>query len=302
MSIKTKIEYCDSTVNPVMGCTGCALRKEHCYAASMCTHYAGSKGWPKSFDNPELFPGRLETAINWKDLTHTPRPHKPWLNGQPRHIFINDMSDGFCPDVNPEQWLTPHLPAMAESPHVWLFLTKWPHIMARFFRDQEVPPNFWLGTSSLQQKDEWRIAHLLQINSPGVKWVSLEPLLEAIDLDAYLAQLVQLSDYDSDYRDRLFWVTCGGESGSNARPMHPNWARLPRNQCQATRVPFFFKQWGAYVDIDNMPQHTIDTVLPLPVWRWATMPDDTQMYRVGKKAAGRLLDGRQWNEMPCTRQ
>ena len=60
MGIKTKIEWCDSTINPIMGCTGCALRKDHCYAAALCAHYAGRKGWPKSFDQPEFFPGRLE--------------------------------------------------------------------------------------------------------------------------------------------------------------------------------------------------------------------------------------------------
>ena len=105
MGIKTKIEYVDSSTNPIMGCTGCDLRESHCYAATLCGRYAGQKGWPQSFDHPEHFPGRLEKAIKWKDLTGTKRPDKPWLDGYPRVIFVNDLSDGFCPDVDPGQWL-----------------------------------------------------------------------------------------------------------------------------------------------------------------------------------------------------
>lgn len=124
MGIKTKIEWADSSVNPIMGCTGCALRKSHCYAAVLCARYAGRKGWPESFDRPEFFPGRLEKAMKWRDLTGEARSDKPWLDGLPRHIFVNDMSDGFCPDVDAWGWLLPHLDAMGKSPHVWMLLTK----------------------------------------------------------------------------------------------------------------------------------------------------------------------------------
>jgi len=72
------------------------------------------------------------------------------------------------------------------------------------------------------------------------------------------------------------WVVCGGESGPGARPMHPDWARSVRDQCVAAGVPFFFKQWG----------------------EWAPFGDLNAMRRTGKKAAGRLLDGREWNEYP----
>lgn len=116
MAIKTGVPFADSSCNPIMGCTGCELYPDHCYAAKLCTRYAGQKGWPKSFNEPEHFPGRIEKALKWSDLTGKPRADKPWLNNYPRIIFVNDMSDGFCPDVNPNEWLLPHLPAIAESP------------------------------------------------------------------------------------------------------------------------------------------------------------------------------------------
>ena len=163
MGKDTKIEYADSTVNPVMGCTGCELyhpdpSKNHCYAATLINRYAGLKGWPKSFNEPEYFPRRIEKAIQWPDLTNTQRKTKSWLNDYPRIIFVNDLSDGFCPDVDPMIWLYPAMKKMAESPHIWLLLTKWPKRMRRFFEQYAAPDNFWLGVSVPNQKTVWRIS------------------------------------------------------------------------------------------------------------------------------------------------
>jgi protein gp37 len=90
------------------------------------------------------------------------------------------------------------------------------------------------------------------------------------------------------------WVIVGGESGAGAktRPMHPDWARSLRDQCQAAGVPFFFKQWGDWVPLR--------TTVGNEAARKATKISvgDTLMFRMGKKVAGRLLDGREWNEVP----
>jgi len=112
MGIKTNIEYCDSTINPIVGCEGCELwaagrpdEEQHCYAATLCKRWAGKKGWPAAFDQPEYFPGRMEQALGWPDLTGKERADKPWLNGYPRLIFLNDLSDTFNSDPEPIEWL-----------------------------------------------------------------------------------------------------------------------------------------------------------------------------------------------------
>ena len=333
MGIKTKIQWADSSANPIMGCTGCVLRKDHCYAAALCARYAGRKGWPRSFDQPEFFPGRLEKAIGWKDLAETERPGNPWLNGMPRHIFVNDMSDGFCPDVDAWGWLLPYLDAMEASPHTWLLLTKWPDRMREFFASLGgAPDNFCLGTSVLRQDDEWRIEELVQIKAK-VHWVSAEPLLGPVDLKSYLSSYCphcgsadlrfvrslllfdsrmvcrcgwgqNASMWGKDARRGLDWIVVGGESGPRARPMDPNWARGIRDQCVTAGVPYFHKQNGEYVPADGWNQWGTslngEFVDPKLVRAIRTVPGDIprHMVRVGKKAAGRRLDGQKWNQMP----
>lgn len=318
MGTKTKIEWADSSINPIMGCTGCALRESHCYAATLCARYAGRKGWPRSFDEPEFFPGRLEKAVKWSDLTGKSRPNKPWFNGLPRHIFVNDMSDGFCPDVDPWQWLAPSIPSMHPSPHIWLLLTKWPDRMRQFFEEwnKPIPSNILLGvTAENQQRADERIPVLLQIPAAG-HFVSLEPLLGEINLEPYLPCPTCSATgfapkggpyWHPEYKCRdcngdpsLSLVIAGGESGSGARPCHPDWVRAVRDQCQEARVPFFFKHWGEWVP------WTSDIFIAsvegnLRISMYADLHVDghtTRMARVGKKRAGRLLDGREWNECP----
>ena len=259
MSIKTKIEWCDSTVNPIMGCTGCALREDHCYAAVLCARYAGRKGWPKSFDEPEFFPGRLEKAVRWKDLTGTDRLDKPWLNGLPQHIFVNDMSDGFCPDVDPWQWLAPSIPSMHLSPHIWLLLTKWPDRMHQFFKEwnKPIPSNFYFGTTITNADDSWRVEELLQIPA-AVRFVSVEPMLGAIEIPKYQFAARNEGGLKPDgsflipsRRRGLDWVICGGESGPGARTMKVAWARDLRDQCQMASVPFCMKQMSRKIPIPD---------------------------------------------------
>ena len=280
MGIKTKIEWADSSVNPIMGCTGCALRKNHCYAATLCARYAGRKGWPKSFDQPEFFPGRLEKAVKWSDLTGKVRPDEPWLNGLPRHIFVNDLSDGFCPDVDPWEWLAPSLPSMHLSPHVWLLLTKWPNRMREFFREWRGPPpsNFHLGTSIENQAAADERREYLKQCPAAVKYVSYEPALGPVDWTGW---------------EFVSQIISGGESGPNARPSHPDWHRATRDFCQANGIAYFFKAWGAFRQAE--PGDEVNHMFEYD-WHGDQLP--VTMTRIGKKRAGHLLDGREHQEFP----
>jgi protein gp37 len=135
-------------------------------------------------------------------------------------------------------------------------------------------PNVWLGVSVENQAaaDE-RIPLLLKTPS-AVRFISAEPVLGLIDVTN-----VRPMEGDIGHAGWVAWVICGGESGPGARPMHPDWARSLRDQCVAASVPFFFKQWGEYAPVDGSPLYG--------------------MAKVGKKAAGTLLDGREWKQFPA---
>jgi protein gp37 len=128
-----------------------------------------------------------------------------------------------------------------------------------------------------------------------VRFVSYEPALGPVDFSAVIMP-------DGDHLNTLFndgedagvdWVIAGGESGPGARPPHPNWFRSVRDQCRAAGVAFLFKQWGEWA-----PQSRINDFAPGQVKDGVRYSDGVDMVRVGKKAAGRLLDGREWNEFP----
>lgn len=175
-------------------------------------------------------------------------------------------------------------------------------------------PNVWLGTSVESRDVLHRIDDLAKCPA-SVLFLSCEPLLEDLgDIRPHLRQLIKSVGGDP----ARVWVIVGGESGPKARPMHPDWVRSIRDQCQAAGVRFFFKQWGEFFPLaddedckhgdwyDSDKAYLIrmtpsghvgnDATIPLTDPDW---PGDV-LGRVGKKAAGRLLDGREWNEMPAT--
>lgn len=264
MGLLTAIEWCDSTLNLQAGCDGCELWNpkagiKHCYAGTLTARHAGKKGWPVAFDQPALFPERLAAALRWPDLTGTERPEKPWLNGRPRMVFLNDMGDTFTESL-PVDWLAPHLPAMADSPHVWMLLTKRPKRMREFFEQHPCPPNVWLYVSVTDQSTaNARIPELLRIDA-RVRGISAEPLLGPVDVERPVSRgryeaLVAIPGLRPDLADRLerkfealdglHHVILGGESGPGARTFHLQWARDLLRQCRRAGVACFIKQLGS---------------------------------------------------------
>jgi len=169
-------------------------------------------------------------------------------------------------------------------------------------------PNVWIGASVEDQATaDARIPALLEVPA-AVRFLSIEPMLGPVDL---LRAGALEHDVDGDPRvdpratvgavGLVDWVICGGESGTQARPMHPGWARSLRDQCASAGVPFFFKQWGEWGvgaeaerigDLPWFDESEVDDVHQTDV------PTPVQMRKVGKSAAGRVLDGRTWDEMP----
>ena len=233
-------------------------------------------------------------------------------------MFCASLADVFDEEV-PHEWRADLFDLIRQTPNLdWLLLTKRPqNILAHIGQAAKVaasqaafdfldrwlagraPSNVWLGTSVENQAaaDE-RIPALLEIPA-AVRFLSCEPLLGPVNLTPWLGRdrEDELGDYDG-----VDWCIVGGESGTGARPMAPAWAHDIMLQCVAAGTSFFFKQWGEYAPLfDITEQKAKDAVCGsfvagemVPNERGSLVP----VYRVGKKAAGRLLAGRAWNEMP----
>ena len=188
-----------------------------------------------------------------------------------------------------------------------------------------LPDNLWLGTSVEDQKtaDE-RIPHLLKVPA-AVRFLSCEPLLGEVDLNRIGAKgsagwkvtnclTGNWWNHTFDCNETgpsIHWVICGGESGPNARPMNPAWARSLRDQCKAVGVAFFFKQWGEWCPGEAWDGWKVGTTYTEAKWfneQWLIsdqVADDSQycedsadVYRIGKHKAGRLLDGVEYSDFP----
>lgn len=285
----TKIEWTDTTWNVVHGCTKLSPGCSNCYAERMAKRLAGRHGYPAA---PHQFQvttrdDRLEIPFRWR---------------KPRMVFVSSMGDLFHEHVDLDFILRVLTIIRATPQHTYQILTKRPERMAEImlsYPANQDASNLWLGVSVEDPLYLWRIHHLITIPAV-VRFVSLEPLLAPIDLHQPV-----LHRPDARLIDHLHWVIVGGESGPGARPMHPAWPRAIRDQCQASGVPFFFKQQGEW-SWDNSGSSRVAQVAP-DGWRadghgpcgyGTEHPGTQQVWRVGKKRAGRLLDGRQWNEMP----
>jgi protein gp37 len=240
MAKGTKIEWADDTVNAEMGCDGCELWDTKrgiriCYAGLQTERMLSRgplKGWPPAFDEPRIFPGRIAAAARWKDLTGTARENKPWLNGLPRMIFVNDMGDTFTASL-PDDWLAPELGIMAASPHNWILLTKRADRQREFSLRHTLPANVWAGVSITSPQDQ-RLRYLMQTRA-RIRWVSYEPMLAPVDWRPWLG---------GDGRVGLDWLIVGGASGPDyqSEMMDLRWLEDTVKQCRDANVALFVKQ------------------------------------------------------------
>ncbi len=275
MAENTPIHWCDSTVNPTMGCDGCELwhgERKSCYAGIL--HDMRGKtnpGYATDFNHVERFPGRMTKAARLSDLAGLRRRRKTWLDGQPRMIFISDMGDSLSASVSFE-YLEAEIIDAVVSPagrrHQWLWLTKRPKRMADFSAwladwDQGWPENLWAGTSVTTSKTVERIDDLLKVGDERtMRFLSIEPQLENVDLRGHLAGIA--------------WVIQGGESGGDPRPFDMAWARDLRDQCRQAGVDYFCKQLGSKPLVDDKPlcledRHGAD---------WDEWPEDLRVREV----------------------
>jgi len=298
---ESNIEWTDVTDNIIVALIGgWWCRKfnklcKYCYAAAlnMNTFFGGNQ-LPYTGQPPQL-KLRREIIASWA------RQRKP------RKHFVASMTDVFGAWVE-RAWQFEFLDGMLAAPlQTFQVLTKRTKVMlkaVKFWmaaRDIETPPqNIWLGFSAGDQKtfdEAW--ASMKELAARGwIVFASLEPLLGPIILpDDFLA-----------YGARVQVIT-GGETGKGARPAHPDWFRALRYQCNSRGVPFFFKQWGSWSPEEGHAEHALLSLdgrqlyrLDKKVTPWEHDDDSAVwVYRVGKRKAGRVLDGRTWSEFPISK-
>ncbi|MDB4950564.1 MAG: Protein gp37 [Gemmatimonadetes bacterium] len=230
MGQKSAIEWTDATWNPVTGCTRVSAGCENCYAATLAGRLLSDIYLARTPEIDSDLTRRDPFAVRlWPERLHDPIGWK-----QPRHIFVNSMSDLFHKDVPASYIRQIFFVMLSASWHTYQILTKRPSRARRFvernkqmFPDGMLPSHIWMGTSVEDQKAVSRIRELLRVPA-AVRFLSCEPLIGPVTFDPH----------------GLDWVIVGGESGIRRRPMDPEWVREIRDRCTSAGVPFFFKQWG----------------------------------------------------------
>lgn len=308
MGTNSSIEWTTHTFNPWSGCVKVSPACANCYAAN-------------------LPPGMRRHAVWGADTPRIPASESYWRQpiawdraaakaGERHRVFCASTADVFeaRADLDPARLRLFKL--IEATPNLdWLLLTKRPDFMAEWFRARvggfRWPANAWAGTTVEDQKraDE-RIPHLLRVPA-RVRFLSMEPLLGPVDLttvcsvergaeyeyDALRGRVYH--DNGTDMQPRVDWVIVGGESGRSARPTDPVWVRSLRDQCLAAGVAFHFKQWGCWAPLEARPG--VGWFTPDGVRRVGIIQEPGErspMWRLDKHEAGRLLDGRTWDELP----
>lgn len=304
MSDKTGIEWTDSTWNPITGCTEVSPGCDHCYAKTFAERWRGTPGhyFERGFD-VQLRTDKLDQPLRWK---------------KSRKIFVNSMSDLFHDQV-PDEYIAQVFAVMALAPqHTFQVLTKRhgrmrslltsgafqtaiaEHMLAMTDADEMKDvgdpfplPNVWLGVSAENARWAKIRGDALRETPAAVRFFSCEPLLGPID--------------DLDLTG-IKWVIVGGESGPGARPMHLGWVRDLQDQCAQAGVAFLFKQHGEWLgqvaaaDVPRDPDAWVNRETGAVADEATALADGGDwlgVWRVGKKRAGRLLDGRTWDEYPA---
>jgi protein gp37 len=332
MGENSNIEWCDHTFNPWRGCTKVSPGCAHCYAETLSHRNPAVLG--------EWGPGKprvLASDEMWRQPLKWNAAAAREKKGTRPRVFCASLADWLDDEV-PIEWLARMLNLIRLTPNLdWLLLTKrpqnWKKRVTACYMDialgdmefdnwcfdwtgQEpsetlnavapIPPaNVWIGTTvEDQQRAKERIPHLLDIPAK-VRFLSCEPLLQDVNLGGL--------------QDGIHWLICGGESGPQARPMHPYWARRLRDQCASAGVPFFFKQWGNHLPVcsfygaeeehDGLNPDRLIVMEPSGHQvacihdRYEFQPAEGSWFfeNVGKKKAGRLLDGIEHNKFPSVK-
>lgn len=317
MTKNSKIEWTNHTFNPIMGCTKVSPACKFCYAERDTVHKKDSVIWGDNGTRVLTSDSYWRQPIAWNSEAEA--------NGIRYRVFCASLSDVFedwdgriintdgkvtlcsygdggkhwvyegqskypggydwC-DLNMQDVRRRLFKLIDSTPHLdWLLLTKRPENISKMWDSSKYRSNVWLGTSVENQKyADIRIPQLLENKKlASILFLSCEPLLGPVDLKPFL---------NNKFDKNVNWVICGGESGPEARPMHPQWARTIRDDCKSANVAFHFKQWGEFGPEETALPKQIDNTT------YHVCENGERLYRVGRKQAGRILDGNVHDDIP----
>ena len=338
MAENSKIEWTDHTFNPWIGCTKVSPGCDHCYAEAWDRRFAVSghaMRWGAGVFRTRTSATYWRLPLQWNAQAEREGRRFRVFCASLADVFDNEVPATWRVDLFNLILSTPSLDWLLLTKRISnaarMIDEALPDNMKALPPDSPVArpwPNVWLGATVVNQEEADRDIPKLLATPASVRFLSMEPLLGPVDITPFLwgkheavDTICQNCPRDGDcecgYHTRtamkmpaLDWVIVGGESGPHARPMHPDWARDLRDQCTAAGVAFHFKQWGEWTPGENVARKS--GVVDGAWWvdgRW--MPsrenlaqtdghrdDEPDLYRVGKKAAGRLLDGRTWDDLP----
>lgn len=309
MGQNSGIEWTTHTFNPWWGCFKVSQGCSHCYAETLANRYnPGIWGPPETTDRRLFGDKHWMEPLKWDKAAGKLRIRE--------RVFSGSMCDVFEDHDQVKAERARLLTTIEATPNLqWLLLTKRPENIMPFLEEAlcvlddagyadgiETPGEWlarmgdrvWIGTSVEDQKTaDQRIPHLLGVPAQ-IRFLSMEPLLGPVDLWG-----ARYRQPDGSYTGALTawagegvqWIIVGGESGQGARPMAPAWVRRIRDDSKAIGVPFFFKQWGEWSPVDEEQKATT----------MASIIGEETLYKIGKKKAGRTLDGETYSEMPGQR-
>jgi protein gp37 len=317
VSENTNIEWCDHTFNPWEGCQKVGPGCDHCYAETRNARFGGgvAVNWGPGA------PRRRTSETNWRKPLQWDAAAAGFLaeHGRRQRVFCASLADVFDNQVDPA-WRADLFRLIADTPNLdWLLLTKRignaAEMIAEAVDFNDLPcwpwPRVWLGATIVTQVEADRDIPKLLSTPAAVRFLSMEPLLESVRLPVLCAcgcrlpieraidgamrgaSALNREQAEASVRGTLGvdWVIIGGESGHDARPMNPQWVRELRDQCAAGCVAFLHKQNGEFASVSEVAgpgaHHTFE--------------DHRTVRRVGKKAAGRLVDGVQHDGYPGAR-
>lgn len=309
MSANTKIEWTDHTFNPWWGCQKVGPGCDHCYAETLDKRTGGQHWGPGA--------ERRRTSVkNWNDPVRWNAKADAFFaeHGRRQRVFCASMADVFDNAIDP-QWRADLFKLIEATPNLdWLLLTKRignvGNMLPVPFDFDKHYPNVWIGATIVNQEEAERdIPKLLKVPAM-VRFLSMEPLLGPVSFEGMWVDHANPAMHEN-MLEALDWVIIGGESGPGARPMHPDWATSLRDQCEAAGVPFLFKQWGDWrepldgEEFDTSmgraakpPAFIVSETGTVHCFEGVGIVNGKAMIGVGKKAAGRLLDGRTWDGHP----
>lgn len=326
MSDTSKIEWTDATWNPFLGCSKASPGCKGCYAIRQVHRMAHNPNPKMAAANAGL------VTIDGKNWTGKVRFIEDRLGipaqwRRPKRIFVNSLSDLFHPTARFEDIHKVFAVMQVHDQHTYQILTKHPDNMLRFLiwlkeqREMEYAPGCTDGRAAILRMPAPNI--LLGCSVENQNWALLRwaPMgtISAMGWATFVSYEPALGPVDWSRWEFLKWLISGGESGPGARLHHPDWHRDTRDFCVTHEIPYFFKQWGAYTpylsEIKSEDDKTWNEFVNLDGttgWAAISKADEVSvtnwcgdikegmvcMERVGKKKAGRMLDGRQWSEFP----